>query len=196
MQTISGVYFFAKLSRQRNRNIAKLAVRHTKPLGSYLFKQGDPVTNFFITLKGDFRVSKKITHKIPVNDNHIKDIIKDPLAHQKKSVFEDHGHLKKNTQIIELEILGYCQPLGIEDIFHENPTYSYSVNVASHLSTYLVISLSEIQKFCAIPEVAQEISTFITQREHKWQKVSRSSFKSVQLMISSIKKLSLSEVKN
>ena len=50
------------------------AFQKCKPLGSYLFKQGDPVDYFYITAEGSFLVSKRIKYKAPVRSTLTKEI--------------------------------------------------------------------------------------------------------------------------
>ena len=59
------------------------AFQKCKPLGSYLFKQGDPVDYFYITAEGSFLVSKRIKYQAPVRSTLTKEINIAPLRHLK-----------------------------------------------------------------------------------------------------------------
>lgn len=63
---LKAIPFLARLSRQRLKNIVQTATCVTRPLGSYLFHQGEQIKYFFITVKGEFRVAKKIKFSQPV----------------------------------------------------------------------------------------------------------------------------------
>jgi hypothetical protein len=59
------------------------ALQKFKPLGAYLFKQGDPVDYFYITAEGSFLVSKRIKYQAPVRSTLTKEINIAPLRHLK-----------------------------------------------------------------------------------------------------------------
>jgi|LauGreDrversion4_2_1035121.scaffolds.fasta_scaffold163239_1 CRP-like cAMP-binding protein len=88
MATIQAIPFFRNLKRVKLKSIMQtVKVAQPKTIGSYLFQQGDPVTCFYVTLKGEFRITKKISYDKPANQGLIKEIALNPLQHKKKYIF-------------------------------------------------------------------------------------------------------------
>jgi CRP-like cAMP-binding protein len=82
MQTLRSIPFLKKTKRTTLKTLVGSAVTLTRPFNSYLFRQGEPITHFYITVRGSFQLTRKISYSKPTG-THIqrKEIFKDPLLH-------------------------------------------------------------------------------------------------------------------
>jgi len=103
-------------------------------MGSYLFKQGDPVTHLYIAVNPSttikttfFRVTKNLQEDLPSFYSNAKAIFKDP----RKESIGNNPLFSKNTSSklkkIELEVAGELSTFGLEDIVSDTLVHSYSV---------------------------------------------------------------------
>jgi CRP-like cAMP-binding protein len=54
-----------RAKRQTLNELITKSKEVTKPFQAYLFRQGDPITHWYITQKGDFKVFRKVEYVRP-----------------------------------------------------------------------------------------------------------------------------------
>ena len=75
--------FFAKVSRIKMKNLVNFSEVKKGTRGSIVLREGEQVRGFYITLKGEFRVTKKIAQKPkPESVETIKELHTDPYVNK------------------------------------------------------------------------------------------------------------------
>ena len=68
-----------KIPRQRMKALVISSEVRLKDRGTYVFKEGDSIDGFYVSLKGEFQVTKKIPLQKPCqSDNEIRKLHADP----------------------------------------------------------------------------------------------------------------------